>query len=273
MSTATTASGTTAARSSGPQKKLVLWHVPVSNYSEKTRWALDYKGLDYDRKTFRSGLHQVVLAIRGRGITVPVLDIEGRGHVSDSTDIIAALEQLQPEPPLYPGDEAQRREALELEDYFDDLGHDVRRVAMDEIFRDRKLAIHVFMSQVPRAAHALSPITFPLMVRPGVRRYYRVNDETVKEARRKVIAAFELLDARLEGGREYLVGDRFSVADLTAAALMYPLFVPPEFPYPTWDPATGPRGLREFRDSLKSHRAFEWGLEMYRRYRRPHAGV
>ena len=111
------------------------------------------------------------------------------------------------------------------------------------------------------------------MARPYVMRYYRVNDETAEVARRKVTAAFERIDSRLEGGRGHLVGDHFSVADLTAAALLYPLLVPPEFRYPTWDPETGPRGLRDYRESLKSHRAFDWLLEMWKRYRRPQAGV
>ena len=37
-------------------------------------------------------------------------------------------------------------------------------------------------------------------------------------------------------GRDHLVGDRFTVADLTAAALLYPLVWPPEFPYELPEP-------------------------------------
>jgi glutathione S-transferase len=49
-----------------------------------------------------------------------VLSIDGR-RIGDSTAIIAALEERNPEPPLYPADVAQRRRALELEEFFDDL--------------------------------------------------------------------------------------------------------------------------------------------------------
>jgi glutathione S-transferase len=51
----------------------------------------------------------------GRG-TLPVLFLDGR-PIGDSTATIAALEQRQPEPALYPKDPAQRRRALELEDH------------------------------------------------------------------------------------------------------------------------------------------------------------
>jgi glutathione S-transferase len=61
----------------------------------------------------------------------------------------------------------------------------------------------------------------------------------------------------------YLVGDRFSVADLTAAALLAPLVGPPGFPVAA--PVLGPAG--EFRDALAARVAFRVVGEMYRRHR------
>ena len=49
-------------------------------------------------------------------------------------------------------------------------------------------------------------------------------------ARAKVLAALDRLEAELDASGEYLVGDSFSVADLTAASLLYPLVNPPEGP-------------------------------------------
>src|SRR5258705_41123 len=69
----------------------------------------------------------------------------------------------------------------------------------------------------------------------------------------------------------YLVGDVFSVADLTAAALFYPLVQPPEFPYP-W-PRPLPAWLQEDRALLSERVAFRWVGEMYRRHRGTSAEV
>jgi glutathione S-transferase len=35
----------------------VLWHLEISHYNEKVRWALDYKSIPHVRKTPLPGLH------------------------------------------------------------------------------------------------------------------------------------------------------------------------------------------------------------------------
>ncbi len=84
--------------------KPVLWHIPVSHYSEKARWALAHKGIDHDRRSPVLGAHRLRPVAHPRGPQdVSVLTLEGR-NIGDSTAIIAALEQRWPEPPLYPED-------------------------------------------------------------------------------------------------------------------------------------------------------------------------
>ncbi len=90
-----------------------LWQIDVSHYSEKARWALAWKGVEHRRRSPVPGAHMAVALwlTRGAQYTFPVLSIEGR-RIGDSTAIVAALEELYPEPPLYPADIAQRRRAL-----------------------------------------------------------------------------------------------------------------------------------------------------------------
>jgi glutathione S-transferase len=82
-----------------------------------------------------------------------------------------------------------------------------------------------------------------------------------------VITALDRLESEL-GGNEYLVGDRFSVADLTAAALFYPLVLPPEGP----DLGDPPEAFQRFRQPLEDRTGYEWVAEIYRNHRAP-AGV
>jgi glutathione S-transferase len=72
---------------------------------------------------------------------------------------------------------------------------------------------------------------------------------------------------RERGPSGYLVGDTFSVADLTAAAILSVLVRPPEFPYHQVDPARDPEDLRLWREGLVDHPAFEYVLQMYARHR------
>src|SRR5262245_48273069 len=97
----------------------VLWHLPVSHYSEKVRWALDHKALPHDRHAPIAGYHMALALYltRGRHYTLPVLELDGT-RIGDSTAIIAALERAHPESPLYPADPDERRRALALEDFF-----------------------------------------------------------------------------------------------------------------------------------------------------------
>src|SRR3954463_13177361 len=84
---------------------MVLWHLKVSNYNEKARWALDYKGLPHTRRALPAGAHAKVARglTDGSCSTFPILVI-GDEVVPDSTKIIEALEQRHPDPPLYPAD-------------------------------------------------------------------------------------------------------------------------------------------------------------------------
>src|SRR3954468_14979537 len=118
--------------------KPCLWHIPISHYSEKVRWALELKGVEHDRHAPQPPAHiPVALYLtRGRSYTFPVLEIDGK-HVADSSAIIAALELRYPEPPLYPRDVDERRRAIDLEEFFDEqLGPYVRQMAWHEVTKD-----------------------------------------------------------------------------------------------------------------------------------------
>src|ERR687891_2065497 len=110
----------------------VLWHLEISHYNEKARWALDYKGIAHVRRAVTPGLQELTARCLRAGRTVPVLEMNGRA-IGDSTKIIEEIERRWPEPPLYPSDPEERRRALEVEEYFDeDVGHDIRRVLFND---------------------------------------------------------------------------------------------------------------------------------------------
>src|SRR5262245_7940198 len=113
----------------------LLWHIPLSHYSEKARWALDYKGIAHRRRVL--GPNYLVRAWRATGQgKLPILWLDGRA-IADSTRIIAALEERYPEPPLYPSDAAARQRALVLEDNLDEtLSPALRAAIVTPLFRN-----------------------------------------------------------------------------------------------------------------------------------------
>ena len=89
----------------------LLWHIPLSHFSEKVRWTLDYKRIAHRRQVL--GADYLIRAWRAtRRGTLPILFLDGRA-IGDSTHIIAALEERYPEPRLYPGDADARQRALD----------------------------------------------------------------------------------------------------------------------------------------------------------------
>jgi glutathione S-transferase len=241
----------------------VLWHLKPSHYNEKARWALDWKGVAHRRVNPPPGAHMLVaLALTRRAATLPVLQLDGHA-VGDSTRIIAALEERFPDPPLYPSDPVDRARALELEELFDTtLGPDVRRVGFWEFLQARAfVAEHAAELSSPRQAALLRSRGFPAFVR--VR--YGVAREAAAQSLTRVRALMDVI-ADLLGGRDHLAGDGFSVADLTAAALLAPLVGPPGLPYRRAD-AKLPPNMQRMTDELRAHPAGAWVVRMYERHR------
>ncbi len=242
---------------------VVLWHIEISHYNEKARWALDYKGIPYQLRTPMPGTHRLTALrlTRGKHDRLPVLGLEGR-RIGDSTAIIAALEDYRPAPALYPADPAERERALGLEDHFDEeLAPRVRRLIWHHTLPDTDATVDAVISNGSSFKRGLLRRSAPLASRM-VRRDYAVDQAGADEAVEGIRAAMDRVESELDGG-EYLVGDSFTVADLAAASLFTPLLAPPGRP---WAPVT-PAALEGFREEIEARPGGAWVAEMYARHR------
>jgi glutathione S-transferase len=242
----------------------VLWQIGISHFSEKARWALAAKDVRHERRGPPPGLH-MALALwltRGRSGTLPILELDGR-KVVDSTAIIAALEERFPDPPLYPADPGERRRALDLEDYFDrELGPSIRRLVWHELRRDPKRLGTVAAQAAPMFPDRVAAPYARLLSVGTALRYGGSSERAAEEAKSEVLAVLDRLEVEL-GDRRYLVGDRFGVADLTAASLLYPLALPEQAPQ---IPAM-PERYEALRASLSDRRGYRWVEEIYATHR------
>jgi glutathione S-transferase len=243
-----------------------LWHIDVSHFSEKSRWALDLKGVEHRRHAPPPGSHIPIAFVltRGRHSTFPILRIDGR-TICDSTAIIAALEQLHPDPPLYPADPALRRRALELEEFFDEeVGPHARLLAFHEIAKDQDAFEALLRGTTPPPLNRVPAATTAYAKAYTAMRFGVRDEDAARTARLKLAEGFDRIEAELGDG-EYLVGDSFTVADLTAASLFNPIVLPDEGPVPNNVPTPG--GMLEFRAPYEERRAYVWVEEMFARHR------
>jgi glutathione S-transferase len=249
-----------------PPARLIT--IPFSHYCEKARWALDRGGVPYvedghlpifhaphARRARRAAGHP------GGGRSVPVL-VTDAGTYADSTEIAAYVDGRRPGT-LRPADPAARAEALALEDELDrQLGPAARRWAYHHLLPNRAAAARLAVA-VPRWEYLAFRAARPLAV-AMLRRAMAITPAGVARSQLKLDAAFALIDDRLGDGRRYLVGDRFTIADLTFAALAAPVLLPAEQPFRPADLADFPAAAQPELARWRGTRAGAFALRMYR---------
>ncbi|OIP71021.1 MAG: glutathione S-transferase [Oscillatoriales cyanobacterium CG2_30_44_21] len=195
---------------------MLLLQFSTSHYCRKARMALGYKQISYQVENLTPLLHLWRTKSLSNSETVPILLPRQKNCpavVTDSTEIIKFLESYQPDPPLYLDDALPQAEALRLEDYFDEsIGTAARSVYCQFRVTEGKY---------------IDPSWISLAVIRIIRWRYGINAQSAEIAATKLGDAIALLGEFWQDG--YLVGDRFSVADLTAAALLCPLRVIPTY--------------------------------------------
>ena len=119
---------------------------------------------------------------------------------------------------------------------------------------------------VPRLEASLLPVMMPLVLRL-VRSMLRITPESARRSLERVRAIFGEVDERLGDGRRYLVGERFTAADLTFAALAAPVLFPAgsRAAYLALDQA--PAEMREEVLRLRDTEAGRFALRLYSRER------
>jgi glutathione S-transferase len=249
-----------------------------SHYNEKARWSLDWCGIAYDERAYLPGFSQlgVMMATRGRGgkadavsskFSAPIFITSGGEELCDSTDIAEwASKQIGSggPGPLFPTQDVREI----VIDLGRNLGPYTRLVAYARAFRS-ETAMRTMAKNVGRAQalafRLLMPIGKPLLAKK-----LGVTKEGEARAVERVREQVRKMDARLEK-TPYLVGEQFTAADITLAALLAPmLLVQPEEGIRTVYPSQ--RELdddtRELIAEMRGTRSGKHALRMFREHRR-----
>ncbi|MBD2097080.1 glutathione S-transferase [Trichocoleus sp. FACHB-591] len=208
---------------------LRLITIPVSHYCEKARWALDRLQVDYVEEAHAPLFSRLATWQLGAGAQVPVL-VTQTEVVADSTRILQYSDHVfASEHKLYPNDPDLRREVEELEELFDTrLGVSLRCWVYFHLLPRKDLTLKMWCEGTPTLEQRLSRTLFPL-TRQLITQALDVNAESETTAFSETKNIFEMVNQRLSDGRRYLVGNTFTAADLTFAALAAPVLMPKEY--------------------------------------------
>jgi glutathione S-transferase len=235
---------------------ITLYQLHWSHFVEKVRWALDYKGVawsavevePFSKREMQHLQRKTTLESGRRVHTVPTIHDQATGAVvGESSEILEYLERTYPTPALYPAAEAERAEVVRWMLWLDStLGLAARRLAYTQIVVEHPgLLAELF---IPRARFkgAVAGAVIGGVLARRFRFLHNRADRVFEEVEDCLLFAAERL-----ASRRYLVGDRFTAADLTLAALMRPV---PVVPF--------------FREHPHLQRLFEWRSMQLQEHRR-----
>jgi glutathione S-transferase len=242
-----------------------LYTFSISHFAEKARWALDYKGIAYEEARLVPGTHMAIVRRIAPRTTVPVLVDRGR-VIQGSSAIIDWADTQIPERRLTPSDASESEGVIELERWLDvELGEPLRRVFYHYALEHRELVISLFTQGGPWWGKSFCRLAFPL-IRQRIRGMYAINEVNVAADKERIAAVHERIDGLLASS-PYLVGDRFTRADLTLAALLAPMWMPDEHPTRWPRLEAYPAQVNALRARFEQTRARAHALRAYREHR------
>lgn len=189
-----------------------LYAVPASHPCAAVEAALKLKGMPYRRVDLIPLTQMLAGPLLYRGITVPGLKIDGE-RIASSIAIMRRLDELVPEPPLLPSNDAERRAALlQAERWGDQTLQDVVRRLLDAGFVRAPSSMESYAegASLPLPTFAMRPLM------PLTARLMALRNSAKDQAARADVAALpdhlSRIDRWIEQG--LLGGERPNAADL-----------------------------------------------------------
>lgn len=241
----------------------VLYVFAISHFCEKARWALDTLGVDYELRHVAPGEHiEIAKKLGAPGSSLPYLSLDGQ-VIQGSADIISWAEKESLSGiSLTPDTEV----CEQIEERIDDIaGVHVRRYYYSEALVEYPSTVRpVFTRELPLLKKLMISLAWGKIRKIMIARM-DLGVQQGEESRSIVDNELTWIDELLADGRSYLVGNRFSRADIAVASLLAPLTQPPEHPvyfrlqYP-------PRIAQELLD-WKERPSLKWVNGVYAKHR------
>ncbi|MFN6560677.1 MAG: glutathione S-transferase [Nostoc sp. ChiSLP01] len=245
---------------------LELYQWELSQYSEKVRLILDFKGLDYRKIEVTPGIGQVELFRLTGQRQVPVLK-DGNRYIVDSTEIAKYLDLEYPGRPLIPQDAKKRGLTLLIEEWADEsIGIKGRKALFAAVSQDQNFRRSLLPTSTPDIFKSLvEGVPADLLTVFGIGVGY--SPEVIQSAIASLKQDLQALTLLLADS-PYLTGDEPTLADLAVAGLSILLKFPPG-PYLDLPASIRGKGLPILAENPDYEAFFSWRDRLYAQFRKP----
>lgn len=246
----------------------ILYVFAISHYCEKVRWALDYLGIDYALRHVAPGEHaQIARKLGASRSSVPYLQADGK-VLQGSANILDWAEDAAADGDERLTPDAARDECGRIEKRIDEIaGVHIRRYYYSEALVEYPETVRpIFTRDLSLPKKLLIRLAWG-KIRGLMIARMDLGENQGQESRAILEAELDWIDGLLADGRQYLVGDRFSRADIAVASLLSPLALPPE--HPVYRNISHPPGLAKDIAGWAHRPALNWVCRMYTQHRQP----
>jgi glutathione S-transferase len=239
---------------------LTLYTFAMSHYSEKIRWTLDHCKLPYSEVCMTPAFHMgPALRMGRRGqTTLPILKTPS-SFIQDSPRILDWLSENYGPLDLMPN--LNGPAIRQVEKRFDAIGKDVARFLYAKSFGVADAHIIKLWTDYATPLQAtVIRVGYPI-IRWAFKQKLQISAKGAVRAQTRITEVIDWLESQLQDGRFYLVGGRFSAADITAAALLAPIACPAQ--HPVYGDPLFKQSMALAIEPWKNHKAIAWVQQMY----------
>jgi len=201
--------------------KPTLHIFPFSNFCEKAIWTLEYAGIDTNERVHLPGPHARATKGLSGQTAVPILEI-GSEILAGSDSIARYAHEKAPSKEIIP--RGHKEDILAWQKRLDDIGATLRGALFHEILDRPGLAKDILTSGSKQGFFGGYSLFFRAFC-PLLRKMLRDELPSAEDARAQCRSVMDAVAEEAEASG-YLVGRQFTLADLTAASIFYPVVLP-----------------------------------------------
>jgi len=240
--------------------------IPPSHFCEKAKWGLDFTGIPYIEEPHAPGFHKFHTTSLGGSSTPVLVTADNVAYTQSAAILQFASDHSVNGVKLYGNNDEEREQIKQLEELFDNkLGPATRRFVYFHIL-DLPVALGLLTDNVPYLESTATSVGF-FAVRQMMKSGLDIYEPGAKESLEVINQIFDQINELIKDGRQFLVGNCLSAADIAFASFVSPVVLPEEHRIYKKYESQFPKDVMGLVLQKRHTPAGEFALQLYKKWR------